>query len=99
MTITTNSFLAVGVGSSANDGTGDSLRDAFIKVNSNFSNISDVGFDAGNIQVAGSISVASMSVPGSATATGTTGQITWDADYIYVCIATDTWKRTAISTW
>jgi hypothetical protein len=23
----------------------------------------------------------------------------WDASYIYVCVATDTWKRAAISTW
>ena len=37
--------------------------------------------------------------PASATATGNAGQVTWDADYIYVCIATDTWKRVAISTW
>ena len=37
--------------------------------------------------------------PASATATGTTGTITWDSDYIYVCIATDTWKRVAITTW
>jgi hypothetical protein len=37
--------------------------------------------------------------PASATATGTAGTIVWDADYIYVCVATDTWKRTALSTW
>lgn len=37
--------------------------------------------------------------PASATATGTAGTIAWDADYIYICIATNTWKRIAISTW
>jgi hypothetical protein len=37
--------------------------------------------------------------PASATATGTAGDIRYDADYIYICTATDTWKRTAISTW
>jgi hypothetical protein len=37
--------------------------------------------------------------PASATATGTAGDIRYDADYIYVCTATNTWKRTAISTW
>lgn len=37
--------------------------------------------------------------PASATAAGTTGQIRWDSDYIYVCTATNTWKRVAISTW
>jgi len=38
-------------------------------------------------------------VPTSATDTGSAGSISWDADYIYVCVATDTWKRVAIATW
>ena len=37
--------------------------------------------------------------PTSATATGTLGEIRIDANYIYVCVATNTWKRTAINTW
>jgi hypothetical protein len=37
--------------------------------------------------------------PASAGAAGNAGDICWDADYIYVCTATNTWKRTAISTW
>ena len=37
--------------------------------------------------------------PSSASDTGTAGDIRYDADYIYVCVATDTWKRVAISTW
>lgn len=37
--------------------------------------------------------------PSSASDTGTTGTITWDSNYIYVCTATNTWKRVAISTW
>jgi len=42
---------------------------------------------------------ADSSAPASAGATGTAGTIAYDADYIYLCIATDTWKRTSISTW
>lgn len=38
-------------------------------------------------------------VPASASATGSEGQIAWDANYIYVCTATNTWKRVAIATW
>ena len=38
-------------------------------------------------------------VPASASATGSEGQISWDASYIYVCTATNTWKRVAIATW
>ena len=37
--------------------------------------------------------------PASATATGVAGRIAWDADYIYICTATNTWKRVAIATW
>ena len=35
----------------------------------------------------------------SANTTGTEGEICWDADYLYICVGTDTWKRVAIATW
>ena len=37
--------------------------------------------------------------PASASATGTQGTVVWDSGYIYVCVATNTWKRAAITTW
>lgn len=37
--------------------------------------------------------------PASASDTGTAGDIAWDADYLYVCTATDTWKRVGVATW
>lgn len=37
--------------------------------------------------------------PASASATGTKGEVRVDGNYIYVCTATDTWKRAALSTW
>ncbi len=37
--------------------------------------------------------------PASASASGTPGQMAYDSDYLYVCVATDTWKRVALSTW
>jgi len=37
--------------------------------------------------------------PASASDTGELGEVRIDADYIYVCTATDTWKRVAITTW
>lgn len=46
-----------------------------------------------------SLRVRTSKTPTSATDTGNQGQIAWDADYIYVCVATDTWKRVAIATW
>lgn len=41
----------------------------------------------------------SSSVPATATDTGTAGQVAFDSGFIYVCVATNTWKRAAISTW
>jgi hypothetical protein len=46
-----------------------------------------------------SVIVQTSQTPASASATGTAGEIAWDADYIYVCVATNTWKRVAIATW
>lgn len=37
--------------------------------------------------------------PASATATGTKGEIRVTAGFIYVCIATNTWVRSALTTW
>lgn len=37
--------------------------------------------------------------PASATATGTTGEIRITAGFIYICIATNTWVRAALTTW
>jgi hypothetical protein len=45
------------------------------------------------------IRVRTARTPASAAATGNAGDIAWDSDYIYVCVATDTWKRVAIATW
>ena len=58
----------------------------------------------GNTTVAGSITSASLNIaalnatPASASATGTIGEIKFTADHIYVCVATNTWKRVAIAT-
>jgi hypothetical protein len=35
----------------------------------------------------------------NSTDAGTVGQVTTDANYIYVCVAANTWKRVAITTW
>jgi hypothetical protein len=43
--------------------------------------------------------ITGPTTPMSATGPGTTGDVVWDSDYIYVCTDTNTWKRAAISTW
>jgi len=37
--------------------------------------------------------------PISATDTGVLGEIRYDANYMYVCVSTNTWKRSALTTW
>ena len=39
------------------------------------------------------------SVPATASSAGTAGDVAYDADYLYVCVALNTWKRVAIATW
>lgn len=40
-----------------------------------------------------------VSAPANADSAGTAGQWAWDTGFIYVCVATNTWKRVAIATW
>jgi hypothetical protein len=35
--------------------------------------------------------------PASAAATGDQGTIAWDTNYIYICVATDTWQASSYS--
>lgn len=47
----------------------------------------------------GVLNIKSAKTPASASAVGMQGDICWDASFLYVCIATNTWKRVAIATW
>jgi hypothetical protein len=69
----------------------------------------DISAGTGDYTSSGSITIGGVTItntlivasdaPASPTSIGTTGTITWDSDYMYVCIADDVWKRTALSTW
>lgn len=50
------------------------------------------------INTTGPLTIASHP-PASSTAAGVAGTIAWDAGFFYVCVSTNTWKRSAISTW
>ncbi len=43
--------------------------------------------------------VRTAQTPASATASGNQGEIAWDANFVYVCTNTNTWRRAALSTW
>jgi len=46
-----------------------------------------------------SYNLASTAAPSSVTAVGTAGEVRYDTGYVYVCVATNTWKRAALATW
>jgi hypothetical protein len=56
------------------------------------------GTFAGDMTFTGKVIVPTKT-PSAANDTGTTGQVAWDASYIYICIATNSWKRVAIAAW
>lgn len=43
--------------------------------------------------------VSNTAAPSTASDTGTAGEVRYDSGFIYVCVATDTWVRAALSTW
>ena len=69
----------IDVGDSANDGTGDQIRDAFIKINTDFNEV-----------FTGQASVAREYTP--ATSAGepgdVAGTVAYDDTYVYVCFTT-----------
>jgi hypothetical protein len=57
------------------------------------------GTDVFGLYSSGRMQLPVSAPPASATAAGNAGDVTWDASYIYICTATNTWKRVAIATW
>ena len=55
---------------------------------------------SGLLDVADSkIRIRTAMTPASATASGNQGEIAWDANFVYVCTATNTWRRSALAAW
>jgi hypothetical protein len=66
-------------------------------VKANGTQVSTVGHTHTVAQVTGALSWTT--VPASAIATGTAGQLAYASGWLYVCVATNTWQRVAIATW
>jgi sulfur transfer complex TusBCD TusB component (DsrH family) len=49
--------------------------------------------------LAPSLNDLSVSVPASSSSDGQKGDFAYDVNYIYICTATNTWKRSALTTW
>jgi hypothetical protein len=53
----------------------------------------------GNGTFGGYLRIVNSSPPANSGDTGLAGQMAWDSNHFYVCIAANTWKRVALSTW
>lgn len=47
----------------------------------------------------GGLTPSFVPVPASSSAAGTAGQMAYDGSYLYLCVAANTWRRTAIDDW
>lgn len=45
------------------------------------------------------IRISTAKTPSSSSDAGNAGDICWDHDYLYVCVANNTWKRSALTSW
>lgn len=69
---------------------------------SQFGGTDDPAYDPPTEQVdiyTGNLRMRAPNVPATASADGRVGEIAWDATYMYVCVANNTWKRSLIETW
>jgi hypothetical protein len=77
-----------------------------------FNNTADNGIEAfslngtrifrvsnGGLLVDQPLILINTSVPATATSGGTAGQFARDTNFLYMCVATNTWRRTPLSTW
>ncbi len=44
-------------------------------------------------------SIKGTTAPALSNSAGIAGEIRYDSSYVYVCVATNTWKRSELSTW
>jgi hypothetical protein len=90
-----------GIARNAADGSTDIYAGGVAKANfvGGANGLITLSGGTGGVSIGDKLILPTSSTPASAGATGVTGTITWDADYIYVCTATNTWLRAAIATW
>jgi hypothetical protein len=51
------------------------------------------------LTVNGNAIINSSYVPSANTSPGVAGQVAWDSGHVYICIATNTWRRANIAIW
>lgn len=70
------------------------FRDNFSSIKNNFS-VALAEISA--LQANSAVALSTTTVPVSHSASGTAGQIAYNSNYLYVCIATNSWVRIAIT--
>jgi hypothetical protein len=85
-------IVGSGTGDIIFDQKGDACTLQFI--NNAWFMVSNNGCEFGNI-----IPVVAGSVPITASSSGRAGTIAYDAAFMYICVASNTWKRVAITSW
>jgi Right handed beta helix region len=100
---TTGQFLQLGVDRNTGGGlaTGSGGYSVVLNANSAGTNLhlATQGVVRFTLDTNGNIVHVVKAPPASATAAGVTGQIAWDDNYLYQCIATNVWKRSPLTTW
>jgi len=54
---------------------------------------------SGNATIMGELLLQSQSIPQHANDIGQKGQIIYDNDYVYICVADNKWKRAQLNNW
>lgn len=86
--------------SAASDTSGAGTERMRITPSGNLVIGSSTDHSAGKLQIAGdSIQIRTPKTPATAGAACVYGQWAWDSSYIYICVNTNTWKRTALAAW
>ena len=94
--ITNSTSSGNGLKINAGDNSGDRVLELNDKDGTSLMQVGATGNLTLNI---GDLIISASTTPASASATGTVGTVAWDTNYFYVCTATNTWKRSGLSSW
>lgn len=57
-------------------------------------------FDESTFDIsANTLRLRSSRTPASSSASGNAGDVCWDSNYLYICVSSNTWKRSSLSSW
>lgn len=89
----------VGYGASAGSVVTVTFRDDSSAVTSiQLNGAHTYGIDMTGATFSGAPLLAPLTTPASSSATGKQGAVVWDANFIYICTSTNTWKRATLAT-